>query len=54
MGIRGPLYDAADLSHELYSSERLPGYDNFSVPTVAAGRVLGGAGDRLLVFGALH
>ena len=52
-------YDPADLSHELYGSEQrlkrdgLYGYTNFTVPTVAAGRVFVGTRNSLVVFGPL-
>jgi hypothetical protein len=52
-------YDPADLSHELYGSQRnlkrdgLFGYTNFTVPTVAAGRVFVGTRTFLAVFGPL-
>ena len=50
---QGPVlraYDPADLGHELYHSP-LTGYANFTIPTVAAGRVFVGTRDALLVFG---
>ncbi|KAA2255461.1 hypothetical protein F0L68_28250 [Solihabitans fulvus] len=52
-------YDPADVSRELYGSEqrpardRLGSYTNFTVPTVAAGRVLVGTKQTLDVFGPL-
>ena len=52
-------YDPADLSHELYGSgqrlkrDGLYGYTNFTVPTVAAGRVFVGTRNSLVVFGPL-
>jgi len=53
-------YDPANLAHELYASDRkatrdgLAGYPNFTVPTVAAGRVFVGTKSALAVFGPLH
>jgi len=49
-------YDALDLSHELYSSDRAPadqldGAVKFTVPTVANGRVYVGTQSSLAVFG---
>jgi hypothetical protein len=58
----GPVlraYDPADLTRELYNSDqradrdRLTTYCNFTVPTVAAGRVFIGTRDSLAVFGPL-
>ena len=52
-------YDAADLGHELYTSQATPGRDGldsyvkFSVPTVAAGRVFVGTATHLAVYGLL-
>jgi hypothetical protein len=51
-------YDALDLSHELYSSDRVPadqldGAVKFTVPTVANGRVYVGTQSSLAVFGLL-
>jgi hypothetical protein len=52
-------YDPADLGHELYNSEQNPGrdrlasYTNFTVPTVAGGRVFVGTRDSLAVYGPL-
>jgi hypothetical protein len=63
MGDAGPAlraYDPADLAHELYASDRnkkrdgLTGYANFTVPTVAAGRVFVGTKAALVVFGPLR
>jgi hypothetical protein len=50
-------YDATDLGHELYTSQQdarrdgLDSYVKFSVPTVAAGRVLAGTASQLVVYG---
>jgi hypothetical protein len=50
-------YDPADVTHELYNSQqhaaqdKLTSYTNFTVPTVAAGRVFVGTRDCLAVFG---
>jgi hypothetical protein len=56
----GPVlraYDPLDLSHELWHSDRdrdrLTSYCNFTVPTVAAGRVFVGTRDSVAVFGPL-
>ena len=51
-------YDALDLSHDLYSSDRVPadqldGAVKFAVPTVASGRVYVGTQSSLAVFGLL-
>ena len=52
-------YDPADLTHEFYNSQQNPGrdrlssYANFTVPTIAAGRVFVGTRDSLSVFGPL-
>jgi hypothetical protein len=63
MGDAGPAlraYDPANLGHELYASDLnkardgLTGYANFTVPTVAAGRVFVGTKSSLVVFGPLH
>ncbi len=57
MGDAGPVlraYDPANLGHELYASDGLTGYANFTVPTVAAGRVFVGTKSSLVVFGPLH
>jgi hypothetical protein len=53
-------YDPANLGHELYASDRvkqrdgLTGYANFTVPTVAAGRVFVGTKSSLVVYGPLR
>jgi hypothetical protein len=63
MGDAGPAlraYDPANLSHELYASDRnkkrdgLTDYANFTVPTIAAGRVFVGTKSTLVVFGLLR
>lgn len=52
-------YAATDLTHELYNSrqqpgrDNLPGYDNFSVPTVANGEVFVGTAQSLALFAEL-
>lgn len=52
-------YDPADVSHELYDSgqnarrDALSGYANFTVPTVAGGRVFVGGKGFLAIFGPL-
>ena len=46
-------YDPADLGHELYAGN-LSGYANFTVPTVAAGRVFVGTKSSLVVFGPVR
>jgi hypothetical protein len=52
-------YAADDLSKELYSTTRnpsrdaVPTYDNFTLPTVADGRVFLGTGGKLIVYGLL-
>jgi hypothetical protein len=53
-------YDAADLTHELYSSNQNAARDNFGpgnkfiTPTVAAGKVFVGTTNSVAVFGLLH
>ncbi len=51
-------YDAANLGHVLYSSRTLPGdapgsWVEFSVPTIADGKVYVGTQDNLVVYGLL-
>lgn len=52
-------YAADDLARELWNSQqgpaanRVPGYDNFTLPTVADGRVYLGTSGELLVYGLL-
>lgn len=52
-------YAAGDLARELWNSQqgpaanRVPGYDNFTVPTIADGRVYLGTSGELLVYGLL-
>lgn len=49
----GPVlraYDPADLRHELVH-EKLTGYTNFTVPTVADGRVVVGTQQSVVIYG---
>lgn len=52
-------YSAANLAHELYNTQQDPrrdaisGYDNFTLPTVAGGRVFVGASGELVIYGLL-
>ena len=51
----GPVlraYDPTDLRHELVH-EKLTGYTNFTVPTVAAGRVVVGTQHTVVIYGPL-
>jgi hypothetical protein len=60
---KGPAlraYSASNLADELYNTKQdpsrdaIPGYDNFTLPTVADGRVYVGTSGELLVYGLLH